>query len=277
MSEIRFKKSEGQHMLKNPGVIDTIINKSRLKHTDVALEIGSGTGNITMKLLQKARKVIAFESDKRLIRELTSRVNKMPEVRNKLELIEGDVLYHDFPPFDICISNIPFNISCPIILKLLSCDFKCSYLLVQKEFGDRLVARPGTHDYSRLSVIVQLLSNVEHIMRVSKNSFNPPPKVDACFVKLEPKIPRPPIDITEFDNLLKICFVRKNKTPSSNLKSSYLISKIEKLYQQDKKPEILIDEILEKTGMQDMRTAKMTIEDFLRLLLEFKRVCIHLN
>lgn len=278
MSEIIFKKSQGQHILKNPGLIDTIIDKAKIKHTDIVLEIGAGTGNITIKLLQKARKVVAYEQDKRLAKELLNRVSKYPELKNKLELIQEDALSQDFPHFDLCISNIPFNISCPIILKLISYNFKSAYILVQKEFGDRLIARPGSDEYSRLSVAVQLIATVEHVMRVSKNSFTPPPKVDSCFMKIEPKVPRPPIDIKEFDNLLKICFSRKNKTLAGNLKSSPVENKIKKNPEFSAiDPNNVIDQIIENANLTDFRTAKMDIEDFLRLLLEFKKVNLHFN
>lgn len=278
MADIKFRKSESQHILKNHGLIDTIIGKARVKHTDTVLEIGAGTGVITMKLLHKAKKVVAYETDRKLARELLNKVSRVPELRCKLELIEGDVLLYDFPHFDVCVSNLPFGISCPVVLKLMSCDFRCAYILVQKEFGDRMMARPGSDDYSRLSVIVQLLSRVDHVMKVSKNSFLPPPKVDTCFMRIEPRIPRPQIDVREFDSLLKVCFGRKNKTLSGNMKTSTLRNKIKSIPEySEENPDHVIDQILESLGMQDSRTSKMDIEDFLSLMLELKRANIHFN
>lgn len=278
MTEVKFKKSEGQHILKNHGLIDSIIEKARLKHTDTVLEIGAGTGSITLKLLQKAKKVVAYESDKKLARELLNKLNSNMSLKNKLDLIQEDALKQDFPHFDVCISNIPFNISCPIIMKLISCDFKCAYILVQKEFGDRLIARPGSDEYSRLSVMTQLLSNVEHVMRVSKNSFIPPPKVDTCFMKIEPKVPRPPINVREFDNLLKICFARKNKTLAGNLKTQSVYNIIKKIPEYSGvDPDAIIDKTVENIELTDVRTAKMDVDDFLLLLLEFKKSNIHFD
>ena len=147
-------------------------------------------------------------------------------MKNKLDLIQEDALSQDFPDVDLCISNIPFNISRPIILKLISYKFKAAYILVQKEFGDRLIVRPDSNDCSRLSVAFQLIASIEHIVRVSKNRIDPPPKVDTYFTKIEPKVPRPPIDIREFENLLKICFNCKNKTLAGKLKSSMVEQKI---------------------------------------------------
>lgn len=278
MGDLKYKKFEGLHTLKNHGLVDTIIEKAKIKHTDTVLEISAGAGSITVKLLQKAKKVIAYESDEKMARELSSRVNRQFELKSRLELIKGDVLCHDFPHFDVCVSNIPFHISLPVILKLISCDFKCAYILMQKEFGARLTARPGSADYSRLSVIVQLIAQVEHVMKVSKNSFFPAPRVDSCFMKIEPKVPRPPINVVEFDNMLKICFGRKNKTLSANLKSSHLQKKIESMPEyKGVNPAGIIDTILESIGMTEARTAKMDVEDFLTLLLEFKKTNINFD
>jgi 18S rRNA (adenine1779-N6/adenine1780-N6)-dimethyltransferase len=76
----------------------------------------------------------------------------------------------------------------------------------------RLVAKAGSDLYCRLSVNVQLLARVDHIMKVSKNSFKPPPKVESSVVRIEPKYPPPPINFTEWDGLIRLCFMRKNKT-----------------------------------------------------------------
>lgn len=278
MAVPKFKKSEGQHILKNHGLIDTIIEKARVKHTDTVLEIGAGTGSITLKLLQRAKKVVAYETDKRLAKELLNKVNAAADIRNKLELIQGDVLQQDFPHFDLCISNIPFNISCPVILKLISYNFKCGYILVQKEFGDRLTARPGMEAYSRLSVIVQLLASVEHVMKISRNSFVPAPKVDTCFMKIEPRVPRPPIDVREFDSLLKVCFGRKNKTLLGNLKTPPVQERIRRISEYaGVEPDSVIEQIVENAGLTDERTSKVEIEGFLTLLLEFKKANIHFS
>jgi 18S rRNA (adenine1779-N6/adenine1780-N6)-dimethyltransferase len=190
MAAGNVRKAGTHYVLRNHGLVDTIIARARIRPTYSVLEIAAGTGCITLKLLAKARRVIAFEDDGKMAKELASKVNRQPELKNKLVLITEDVLGYDIPHFDICISNIPFDSSLPVMLKLISCDFKCAYLLMQREFGARLTARPGSPDYSRLSVIVQLPAHVEHVAKVSKNSFVPAPSVDSCFMKIEPPVPR---------------------------------------------------------------------------------------
>jgi 18S rRNA (adenine1779-N6/adenine1780-N6)-dimethyltransferase len=272
MANPKFTKKHGQHILKNLGVADTIIERARLKPTDTVLEIGGGTGNLTLKLLKKAKKVICYEIDPRLAAELVKKVNSNPEFKCKFELFVGDALKHDFPPFDLCITNLPYKISSPFVFKLLQYNFKCAYIMFQREFAQRLVARPGSKDYCRLSVAVQLLAQVDHVLKVSKNSFVPPPRVESSVVRIEPRFPRPSIDFDEFTRFLKICFCRKNKTLKSNLRDSGLVQEIQSNPGFKDSPEEVIDGILKRTELEGARTSKLDIDDFLALLLEFKKL-----
>lgn len=116
---ILFNKSKGQHILKNPLIIQNMVEKAALKPTDVVLEIGPGTGNMTVKMLEKAKKVIACEIDPRMVAELQKRVQGTV-YQSKLQIMVGDVLKSDLPFFDLCVANIPYQISSPLIFKLLS-------------------------------------------------------------------------------------------------------------------------------------------------------------
>lgn len=102
----------GQHILKNPGVAQAIVDKAGLKQSDIVLEVGPGTGNLTVKILEKARKVIAVEMDPRMAAELTKRVQGKPE-QKKLEVLLGDVCKTELPYFDVCISNTPYQVHPP--------------------------------------------------------------------------------------------------------------------------------------------------------------------
>ena len=222
-----MQKSKGQHLLKNPTILSEIIHKSGIKSTDVVLEIGPGTGNLTMLLLDAAKKVIAIELDPRMVAQLTKRVG-ISQYQNKLQLIQGDVLKQKLPFFDLCVANIPYQISSPIVFKLLSHRplFRAAVLLIQREFAMRLIAKPGTEFYCRLSVNVQLLSKVEHIMKVSKKNFVPPPKVESSVVRIEPLHPLPQINFIEWDAMLRICFSRKNKTLGALFKQKKIFDMI---------------------------------------------------
>lgn len=98
--------------------------------------------------------------------------------------------------------------------------------MFQKEFADRLIAKPGSKLYCRLSVSVQLLSKVEHLMRVKRTEFRPPPKVDSAVIRIEPRNPPPPINYIEWDGMLRLAFLRKNKTLMSIFKQKQVYLKI---------------------------------------------------
>ncbi|KAL8118918.1 ribosomal RNA small subunit methyltransferase [Apium graveolens] len=228
---IQFHKSKGQHILKNPLLIDSIVQKSGIKPTDIILEIGPGTGNLTKKLLEAGKSVIAVELDPRMVLELQRRFQGTP-FSNRLKIIQGDVLKVELPYFDICVANIPYQISAPLTDKLLKHRpvFRCAVIMFQREFAMRLVAQPGDALYCRLSVNTQLFARVFHLLKVGKNNFRPPPKVESSVVRIEPRKPLPQMNFKEWDGLIRICFNRKNKTIGSIFKQKSVLSVLEKNY-----------------------------------------------
>ncbi|KAI1085266.1 rRNA adenine dimethylase [Whalleya microplaca] len=217
----KFSKDFGQHILKNPGIAEAIVSKANLKPTDTVLEVGPGTGNLTVKILEQARKVIAVEMDPRMAAETTKRVQGKPE-QKRLEVLLGDVIKTTLPQFDVCISNTPYQISSPLVFKLLSLPNppRTCVLMFQREFAMRLTARPNDPLYCRLSVNAQFWARITHILKVGRNNFRPPPQVDSSVVRIEPKLgsERPNISFEEWDGMLRVCFNRRNKT----LRASWL-------------------------------------------------------
>ncbi|KAL4799630.1 S-adenosyl-L-methionine-dependent methyltransferase [Aspergillus venezuelensis] len=222
----KFNTDIGQHILKNGAIADNIVDKANVQPSQTVLEVGPGPGILTSRILEKAKKVIAVELDPRMAAELTKRVQGTPQEK-KLQIVLGDFIKTDLsklPPFQSVISNTPYQISSPLIFKLLSMPNppKVAVLMVQREFALRLIARPGDALYSRLSVNVQFFSRVSHIMKVGRNNFRPPPQVESSVVRVEPKPIRPDISWDEWDGMLRICFVRKNKT----LRAGFMATKI---------------------------------------------------
>lgn len=230
---IVFNKDFGQHILKNPLIITSMLDKSAIRGTDVVLEIGPGTGNMTVKILEKVKKVVACEIDPRLVAELQKRVQGTP-YQSKLQILIGDALKTEFPFFDICIANVPYQISSPLVFKLLLHRplFRCAVLMFQLEFAQRLVAKPGDKLYCRLSLNTQLLARVDMLMKVGKNNFKPPPKVESAVVRIEPRNPAPLINFTEWDGLTRIAFTRKNKTMAALFKQQSVSIMLQKNYEQ---------------------------------------------
>eukprot|EP00879_Flechtneria_rotunda_P004213 GHRR01004461.1.p1 GENE.GHRR01004461.1~~GHRR01004461.1.p1 ORF type:complete len:384 (+),score=103.80 GHRR01004461.1:301-1452(+) len=231
VSGLEFHKSKGQHILKNPLVVQSIVDKAGIKSTDVVLEIGPGTGNLTMKLLERAKKVIAIELDPRMVLELSRRVQGTT-YQQQLQIIHGDFMRVELPYFDLCVANIPYNISSPLTFKLLAHRpaFRAAIIMYQHEFAMRLVARPGDTLYSRLAINTQLLARVSHLLKVGRNNFRPPPKVDSSVVRIEPRHPPPPIPLLEWDGLVRLAFGRKNKTLGAAFRTSRTLQALEQNY-----------------------------------------------
>ncbi|XP_021235368.1 probable dimethyladenosine transferase isoform X2 [Numida meleagris] len=160
--------------------------------------------------------------------------------------------------------------------------------MFQREFALRLVAKPGSKLYCRLSINTQLLARVDHLMKVGKNNFKPPPKVESSVVRIEPKNPPPPINFQEWDGLVRIAFVRKNKTLSAAFKSSAVEQLLDHNYRIHcslHNTEILenfkiaekIQTVLKDTGYSEKRARSMDIDDFIRLLHGFNSEGIHFS
>ena len=197
--------SLGQHFLKNPAVVTAIVAKAALKPSDVVLEIGPGTGNMTLPLLQQSKHVVAIEYDTRMVREVLKRVENT-EHQHKLQVIQGDAMKTRFPFFDVCVANVPYQISSVLVFKLLSHRpmFRCAVMMFQEEFALRLTARPGEALYCRLSVNTQLLARVDQLMKVGRNNFRPPPKVESRVVRIELRNPPPPVNFSEWDGMVSV-------------------------------------------------------------------------
>lgn len=293
-SVFKFNTDLGQHILKNPLIAQGIVDKAQIRPSDTVLEVGPGTGNLTVRILEQAKNVVAVEMDPRMAAELTKRVHGTPGEK-KLEILLGDFMKTDLPYFDICISNTPYQISSPLVFKLINQPRppRVSILMFQREFALRLLARPGDSLYCRLSANVQMWANVTHIMKVGKNNFRPPPQVESSVVRLEIKNPRPQVDFNEWDGLLRVLFVRKNRTISAGFKSSTVIEILEKNYKtymamnnemvDDTKGSMLeivkekIEKVLKETKLSDKRSGKCDQTDFLRLLYAFHQVGIHFS
>jgi len=276
----------GQHILKNPSIAQEIVEKANLRPTDKVLEVGPGTGNLTVRILEKAKHCTVVEMDPRMAAELTKRVQGKPEQR-RLEIIIGDFVKAELPYFDVCISNTPYQISSPLVFRLLSHRplFRVAILMFQREFAMRLVAQPGTTLWSRLSANVQLYAKVDHVMNVGKNNFRPPPNVESSVVRIVPLDPPPPVRFEEFDGLTRIIFSRRNKTVHANFQAKGVAEMLEKNWktwcsEQDKVSEDIkikqkIESILKETGHSNTRAAKMDLNDILKLLSAFHDSGIH--
>jgi len=217
-----MKQKLGQNFLINEKVAEREVDYANISKDDIVLEIGPGRGIITKLLAKKAKKVIAIELDKNLFDSLKN------SLLNNVELINDDAVKIDFkklPKFNKIVSNLPFQISSPITFKFLDYDFDNAILIYQKEFADRLVATPGSKNYSRLSVGVYYKANCEVLEIVPKTCFKPQPKVDSSIIKLTPR-KTPPFSVKDeklFLDIIKNLFNHRRKKIKNILIEKYKI------------------------------------------------------
>jgi len=200
----KHKAKWGQHFLVDDQIIDRILSYADVQPTETILEIGGGTGNLTRKLALRCYKLSVIEADWQLAEKLRT----IPGV----EVLHGDALRVEFPPFDKTVSNLPYQISSEVTFKLLKYPFVCGVLMYQREFAERMVATPGTKDYSRLTVCLSYRSQVEVIERVARTAFVPRPRVDSAIVKLIPVKPRfDVLDEVFFHDFVRALFTQRRK------------------------------------------------------------------
>ena len=215
-----MKNKFSQNFLVDKKVALREVEHADINENDAVLEIGPGKGVLTELLAQRAKKLIAIELDKSLVKDLQS------FLPGNVVLINDDVLNVDFeslPKFNKIVSNLPFQISSPVTFKLLNYNFGLALLIYQKEFADRMVAKPNSKNYSRLSVGVYYKARCEIVEVVSKTCFKPQPKVDACIVKLVPR-KHPPFlvyDKKKFFDLTRELFNHRRKKIKHTLKKLY--------------------------------------------------------
>lgn len=227
------RKRFAQHWLRSEYALDKIVEAAQLNKSDRILEIGPGTGILTRRLLPAIESLVAVEIDRDLCEKLAKNLGK----RENFLLLQGDFLsltlkqlLAPFPLFESpnkVVANIPYNITGPILAKLLGTisrpagtSYELIVLLVQKEVGDRLVATPGSKAYGALSVRVQYLASCERVCEVPAKAFYPPPKVDSAVVRLRPRaIELPANNPRQLETLIQLGFANRRKMLHNNLKS----------------------------------------------------------
>ena len=226
------RKRFGQHWLRSDLALAQIVAAAQLTSSDRVLEIGPGLGVLTQQLLAQAQSVVAVEIDRDLLSKLTKRFGDRPNFL----LLSGDFLslnlqdyHHSFPqffPINKVVANIPYNITGPILEKLLGTiakplqpGYDSLVLLMQKEVADRLVALPGTKAYNGLSVRMQYLAQIDWIAEVPRTAFKPPPQVNSAIIRLRPFQRKNPAQNPLFlEQLVKLGFANRRKMLRNNLK-----------------------------------------------------------
>ena len=212
------RKRFGQHFLTDGGIIDAIVDAIGPKPGQPMVEIGPGLAALTQPLLERLGALTVIELD----RDLALRLRTRPG----LNVIESDVLRVDFAQIAFAqsatkssatklrvVGNLPYNISTPILFHLLSFVdvIEDQHFMLQKEVVDRMVARPATSDYSRLSVMLQWRYAMENVLLVPPESFDPPPRVNSAVVRMLPLAVPPVLAVKKLSEIVQVAFSQRRK------------------------------------------------------------------
>jgi 16S rRNA (adenine1518-N6/adenine1519-N6)-dimethyltransferase len=199
MSKHIPRKRFGQHFLVDAAIIAAIIDAIAPRSGETLVEIGPGLGALTRPLLQRIDCLHVVEIDRDIVARLER--EHSPE---RLHIHAGDALAFNFAAIgsDLrLIGNLPYNISTPLLFHLAGYADRVRdmHFMLQKEVVDRMVAEPGGAAYGRLSVMLQYRFDMEWLLDVPPDAFDPPPKVESAVIRLQPKLPARLPDVAEAD------------------------------------------------------------------------------
>jgi len=238
---IRATRSLGQYFLVDDRVTSRMAESAGVDRGDVVLEIGAGVGSLTAMLDRKAKKVYAVEKDKELCALLRERDKGKKSIT---EVIEGDFMKLELPEFDKVVASIPFSLSSAITYKLLLHNegFGLAVLLYQKEFAQKMTAKPRSKLYGRLSVISQALAEIEILEIVHRDAFYPQPPVKTAIVRLKERKQNEKLveDKKKFFEFVTAAFDQRRKKMRTIFKASFSGSVT--LTELEKRPEELSPE-----------------------------------
>ncbi|MBS0647978.1 MAG: ribosomal RNA small subunit methyltransferase A [Verrucomicrobia bacterium] len=251
------KKSLSQNFLVDGNIIRKIVSLAHVQPGDFVLEIGPGPGVLTEELLARGAHVLAVEKD----RKFAAALPRLQTPDHRLTVIEGDILEQDLSkllkPKTKLVANLPYQITTPILTAFLSKRefFESITVMVQKEVAARFSARPGTKDYSSITLFVQFYSQPTYGFTVEPTCFYPPPRVKSSVVKFTLQDPPPVSSEGAFFALTRRAFQQRRKMVRTSLKNDYDLASI--------------DRGLEKIGKGlQVRPENLSLTDFLILFQE---------
>src|SRR5579864_7002329 len=179
---MKKRQSLGQHFLISQSTAKSIVDLAEITKKDTVLEIGTGHGIMIPHLCERAKKVISVEKDKELYSQTLEKFENFPN----LTLKQGDGFKMALD-FTIFVSNLPYSESRNAMEWIAQAKFSHGVIMVQKEFAEKLVAKPGNKNHKAITVIANHCVEIKHMMDVKRSNFSPPPKVDSTVLKLTKK------------------------------------------------------------------------------------------
>lgn len=220
-------KKMGQNFLINDAIKKNIVNCSNINPNDCVLEIGPGLGAITQYIHGITERFIAVELDKRLVGHLSINYPKIHLINDDILKFDLDQLFNKEKWDSVkVIANLPYSISSKIILKLLLCEkIDEINILVQREMGERVMAKPNTHEYNAFSVLLQKFASISVQFKVGSLEFIPAPQVESIFISIK-KYRDVDVDFYKYDKFLRKCFCARRKKLVNNLANYYVKDRI---------------------------------------------------
>ncbi|MEM3040880.1 MAG: 16S rRNA (adenine(1518)-N(6)/adenine(1519)-N(6))-dimethyltransferase RsmA [Nitrososphaerota archaeon] len=208
------KASLGQCFCVDAHLLERLVDYANIKPSDTVLEIGAGLGALTLLLAEKAETVLAVEVDNSLVEIL----KRMTIGRKNIRVIQGDILRLNNLVFHRFVANPPYSISLPLISALLRRQFICGIVTLQREFVEKLTAKPGDAQYCHLSVLSRYRTAVTVLEKVPRTAFYPQPKVESAVVRFEQTSPNFSVkDERIFESLVKTLFTQRNRLVRNGL------------------------------------------------------------
>jgi 16S rRNA (adenine1518-N6/adenine1519-N6)-dimethyltransferase len=212
----------GQHFLR-PAAVERLLKAIDPRPEDTFLEIGPGTGALTLPLAAHVKRLVAVELDARLANRLRERVP------GNVTIVQGDALTIDLrglvPHGGRLVGNLPYYVSSPLMRRFLDLrdHVADAHVMLQEEVARRIASPPGSKEYGILSVFYALWADAAVVLRFPPGAFSPPPKVDSAVLRVRfLEVPRAdPGDLGAFDRLVKMAFARRRRTLENNLQDSY--------------------------------------------------------
>ena len=263
MNDFRFKKKFGQNFLVDKNIVEKIASDIDILPNSLVIEIGCGDGKLTRVLCDKFDKVIGYEIDLEVKKNLFDNLRDFDnfeiifddflkrDVISDIENVDYDNLY--------IVANLPYYITTPIIEKIVNLDlkFKLMRIMVQKEVAERICSSPGGKEYGAVTIAVNYYAEPAMICDVSRDLFVPAPNVDSAVLKLSVR-EKPPVCVNDekrFFALVKAAFAQRRKTLLNALKNSGMFGDAGK-----------ISGAISAMGFDPkIRGERLSIEDFAKL------------
>ena len=261
-NDFRIKKKFGQNFLTDQNILSEIIDAADLNSKTAVIEIGPGLGSLTERLVEKAGFVLCYEIDKEVIPLLKNNLISY----NNYEVINKDILDVDInedinkylKDFDniYVVANLPYYITTPIILGLLSKTDKIDryVMMMQKEVADRICGKPKTKDYNALSIAIQYRCEAKKINNVPRTVFIPAPNVDSAIIRLD-KYKEKVYEAKDekfFFEFIRLCFNQRRKTLINNLSIKF-------------EKDLILKMLKEFNIKENVRSEELEINDFIKL------------